>query len=289
MTVDAVAADTLQPAPNPTDLWPEVAVTWHDEQVPLTLRPDPTQTRAVYDYPAEPEIPAAEPCPYDFRFTWPDAGELPPPPPLPTTDVDAPQWFHFRGTDVLSRRTAVAGMSIVRNRFLVDETPTAQAFVYRTPVVSFAAPAAGSVTGTAPGVLATEPTGDLGERIAKALGDFLRDMLWIRDTWGPDDRLPVRLAVGYSYPMAISSDRQTSLDSLVPVLLAPAHDFHPNKDWKPDEGSFVHTVGEAVQDWYEAAQPPKGAIRFDATFYATTAPAQPLIHAADLRYVLPES
>ncbi|MDT3395914.1 LysM peptidoglycan-binding domain-containing protein [Streptomyces sp. B1866] len=291
LTIDAVDGETLQPAANPTELWPDVTVTWQGRHIPLERHsePEPSPTRAVYDYPAEPEIPATEPCPYDFQFTWPKAGRLPLLPAPPVTGFAAPQWFRFRGTDVLSHRTAVAGMSIVRNRVLVDETPTAQAFVYRTPAVSFAAPAVGSVTGTARVTLNDTSSGDLGERIAKALGGFLYDLLWTRDTWQSDDRLPVRLAAGYSYPMATSADGETSLDSLVPVLLVPTHDFDPNKDWEPGEGNFVRTVGDAVQDWYEAAEPPKGAIRFDVTLYAGTLPAQPLIHAADLRYVLPEA
>ncbi|MEK2476100.1 hypothetical protein [Streptomyces noursei] len=191
---------------------------------------------------------------------------------------------------MLSHRTALAGMSVIRNRILVDETPTAPEFVYRTPIVGFAAPAVASATGTAP-VTLTEPSpgsAPLGERIAKALGGFLYDLLWERDVWGPGDHLPVRLAAAYSYPTATGTDGAT-LDTLVPILLVPAHDFAPVRDCGSGTGTFVRTVGDTVQAWYEAAEPPQGAIRFDVTLYADATPAQPLIHAGDLRHQLPKS
>ncbi|HKR50146.1 MAG TPA: LysM peptidoglycan-binding domain-containing protein [Pseudonocardiaceae bacterium] len=289
LTVDAVDPVTLQPTANPTDLWPEVSVTWLGALIPLTRRNQPTSLHAVYDYPAEPRIPANVACPYHFVFTWPDAGQVPTPPPPPTTGFTAPQCFQFVGTDVLSHRSALAGMSIVRNRILVNETLTAPAFVYRTPIVSFAAPAVASVTGTAPIVLrdaeSSPGIASLGERIAKALGEFLHTLLWQRDSWQPDDRLPIRLAAGYSYPMATGTD-QASLDTLVPILLVPTYDFNPTKDYHSDTGTFVRTVGDTVQNWHQAAQPPSGAIRFDITIYAHSTTAQPLIHAADLRYDL---
>ena len=222
-------------------------------------------------------------------FTWPDAGPIPAPVAPVAGNLGAAQAVQFAGTDVLSMQSARAGVAIVRNLSLVSGTATNPAFVYQTPMVNFTSAANASVTSaTAIPIGSEDVTGaPLADQVATALGGFLHQLLWGRDSWQAADRLPVRLAVGYSYPVATGSD--TSLDSLVPILLVPSVDFDPSTDCQPLPGSFVRSVGEAVQAWYDAAQPPAGFLQFDVTIYASLGTLQPLVSASQVRFTLAAS
>ncbi|MFL6137132.1 MAG: LysM peptidoglycan-binding domain-containing protein [Frankiaceae bacterium] len=286
LTVTSIGATNLLPAPNPTALWPDVHVTWDGTEVPLAMVGTPTSTQATYAYPAG-TIDAAAPLPQRLCYAWPGAGTVPPPVPPRTADLTAPQVVQFVGTDVLSMQSARAGVAIVRNLSLVTGTPTNPAFVYQTPLTNFTSVATASVTGTTPITIGSrDPSGpSLAEQVAIALGDFLHDLLWARDTWQPADRLPARLAAGYSYPVATGTD-DTTLDALVPVLLAPSVDLDPSTDCGPAEGTFVRAVADQVQTWYDSAQPPAGYLQFDVVLYASLGTLQPLVEATALRFSL---
>lgn len=285
LTVSSVNPDNLQPAANPSALWPAVWVNWNGTELELTPVGTPGATSASYRYPAG-LIDAAAAFSQRLVFSWPDAGAIPVPVAPPTGNLGAAQVVQFAGTDVFSMQSARAGAAIVRNLSLIAGTTTSPAFVYQTPMVNFTSVASASVaSGQAISIGTDSPSGGaLGLQVATALGGFLHDLLWGRDGWQPADLLPLRLSAGYSYPVATGSD--TSLDSLVPILLAPSVDFSPSSDCAPEEGSFVRAVADAVQGWYEIAQPPAGALQFDVTFYASLGTLQPLVQASQLRFAL---
>jgi LysM repeat protein len=288
LSVTSVGASSLQPTPNPTALWPSVWVEWDANEFELAPLGTPTGTVATFSYPAG-QIPATAAFGQRLVFSWPDAGPIPPPVAPVAGNLGAAQAVQFAGTDVLSMQSARAGVAIVRNLSLVPGVATNPAFVYQTPMVNFTSAANASVTSaTAISIGAEDPSGGpLAGQVAAALGGFLHSVLWGRDSWQTGDRLPVRLSVGYSYPVAVGSD--TSLDSLVPILLAPSVDFDPSIDCEPVAGSFVQAVGDAVQAWYDAAQPPAGAVQFDVTVYASLGTLQPLISASQVRFSLTAS
>jgi hypothetical protein len=281
---------------NPTDgtspqtpLWPSTVIATYGGSVyPLALAKT-TPTSATFSYPPD-AIPASADVGHRFVFEWPTATgtcaarATPLAPALPDA-LAAPQVVQMLCVNVLSEQSARAGVSIWRNLELVPDRTTNGAFVYRTPVTVFPSSALPSIVSSPedPIAIGASPTA-----IGEALGRFLQDLVTAQNTWAAGETLSMRLTGGYSY--AVTSSGSQMLGPVVPIFLVASVDFDPLTDWdwsRPE--SFVSQVAAVVDDWIATRQPgarDRAAILFDLTVYAGGEQAQPLIHAAALRYGL---
>ncbi|HEX6039082.1 LysM peptidoglycan-binding domain-containing protein [Longimicrobium sp.] len=278
LLVTSVDPHTGQPQANPVALWPSVYATIAGSEVQLAAAGAPGSTQAAYTYPAN--VSASAALPQRFVFAWPggeadtDPAAWPPLP--PTLQLPGPQTYAFTGVNPLTRQSGRAGVSIARNLSLIQGVATADAFVYRTPLTSFASSVAPLVTGSDPIAIGADPT-----PIAQALGTFLQALFTSENSWSAGDQVNVRLAASYAYPIAAGG-----LPVLVPVLLVPGFLFAPQTDWDwTQAASFVSQVQAGVLGW-ATGQPliPAGSYVFDLTVYASQGLLQPLIRATTLQY-----
>jgi hypothetical protein len=280
LVVASVDPATGQPRENPVAVWPAVFATVGGTEVPLSPVGTPTARQATYQYPAG--VAASAALPQRFVFPWPgseadtDAGAWPPLP--PALALPGPQTFAFTGVNPLARQSGRAGVSIARNLSLVEGSATADAFVYRTPLTTFASSVAPSVAGLNPIPLGAAPTAP-----GEALGTFLKALFTSQNQWQAGDRVNVRLSASYSYQVAAGG-----LAVRVPVLLVPGFAFAPLTDWDwTQTASFVSQVQAGTAAWAENKPlSAEGSYVFDLTVYASQGLLQPLIHATTLQYDL---
>ncbi|HEY0076898.1 MAG TPA: hypothetical protein VGB77_22630, partial [Abditibacteriaceae bacterium] len=207
----------------------------------------------------------------------------------PGATLAAPQQFEFNNVNILAKQHARAGVSIARNLELVGTSATNPAFVYQTPFTDFTSIAIPSISDSSKIPIGS---GDL-TGIAEKLGAFLENLLTTENRWQAGDMLTIRLAVAYSYPLAISSgggsSPLTELSPLVPITLIPSFVFDPTADWNwNNEKSFVSQVQAIIAQLAPniSSSLEGSSYVFDLTIYGNQGPPQALIHTTSLSYAL---
>ncbi|HEY6398115.1 MAG TPA: hypothetical protein VIX82_11735, partial [Solirubrobacteraceae bacterium] len=125
-----------------------------------------------------------------------------------------------------------------------------------------------------------------GGGVADALGAFLQHVFTTNVAWAPGQKVSIRLAVGYSYRLAVGPSHALVQ---VPILVVASYSFDPTSDWRVQPKSFVCHVESAIASWQSTTGPAlvDAAYSFDLTVYRADRGGQPPISASTLRYTIP--
>jgi len=248
-----------QPASLP-NLWPKLSIdetSWHSKQA------DCGDNCAVYQFP---DLRCTDMLTRSFLFEGDDGV----------------------GFDVLAHENAWAGVKLYRNLILVQGRKTNPQFVYQTPAVRFANPAAPLIDHFDVLPLVVEST------LADCLSRFFTELFHV----DPDSPLAgerqIKLTCRYGY--SIAGDTPLLQDELVaslPLLHSPEQAFDLARDWDPNRPeSYVNRLANALKAWFEKHQPATDGGRFQidlSVFAALNQSNLPVLRLRDIRIGLKKS
>ncbi|MDQ6822566.1 MAG: hypothetical protein M3076_19905 [Actinomycetota bacterium] len=125
-----------------------------------------------------------------------------------------------------------------------------------------------------------------GGGVPEALGAFLQDVFTTNIAWTPGQKVPIRLAVSYTYRLAVGPSHAMAQ---VPILVVASYSFDPTSDWRVQPKSFVCQVESAIAKWQSTNGPSlvDAAYSFDLTVYRADLGVRSPIYASTLRYTIP--
>ncbi len=245
--IDTVVLTLASDAPTGVVPFPDLTAIWRD----TVLRPIKQSV-------------GARSCVYQFQ---PSAEH--PTQNIPAFDAVGYTW-NFAGLNVVLQQTAISALEITRNAVLVSQGPTAEAFVYTTPIAGFNQPLLPFVQQG--GLI--DITG-LGANPGSALSGALAVLL----AGDPATARAMRLALQYGYELAPPLGGGQPIISNLPIAFLP--------QFAADQAGDVQSV---IDYWFgrTTVSQTNGRILFDLTIYSGMPehPDRPVLAVQRLEYRL---
>ncbi len=177
----------------------------------------------------------------------------------------------YRGFNIINQENVWSGISVIRNKILVEGIPTNPDFIYTTPTIRFISVLTPLLDPDIVINIADYTSATGKQKLDVYLSNFLKALFV--ELAGETTSRQIKLGINYSYN--IQEDVE-SLRAVIPVSITTPYDLPIPAGWQtggcpanPDDitpdSAFVCQVSALIQKWFMLSRPVTTNARFDMT------------------------